>query len=170
MDIVVECKDKASLLIQRNTHTHTVQPHTSGNYPTYTHNAVNGLSTTKPSCPWFWHENTERLTHYTRGRDLVMEQMRSPKVPVKDLRGLLVCLWRHRSWFEPPLNSAENSHYPRRNLFNLNQLWIRAAFIDITNSPELWDSIPDAHDWVKPEPWKFLPSLIVSLGLKYLNQ
>lgn len=86
MDIVVECKDKASLLIQRNTHTHTVQPHTSGNYPTYTHNAVNGLSTTKPSCPWFWHENTERLTHYTRGRDLVMEQMRSPKVPVKDLR------------------------------------------------------------------------------------
>lgn len=33
MDIIVECKDKASLLIQRN----TPRPHMNGNYPTHTH-------------------------------------------------------------------------------------------------------------------------------------
>lgn len=135
MDIIVECKDKASLLIQRNTHlrrgragtviiqlTHMT---TSTGYTLPNHHA--------PSC---WHGNNKALTHYTRGYDLVMEQMRSPKSSGWGFsRGLVVCLWTHGSylnqrWFEPPLNYGKivitSPQHVQLEEFE-NQLRIRAA-------------------------------------------
>lgn len=109
--------------MQRNTHTHTLQPHTSGNYLTYTHNGVNGLSTTKSSCPWFWHGNTESLTHYTRGRDLVMEQMRSPKAPVEGFQEVWLCVYEGRAGLNLRWTLRKQS-LPRSILFNQRSLWI----------------------------------------------
>lgn len=107
--------------MQRNTH--TLQPHTSGNYLTYTHNGVNGLSTTKSSCPWFWHGNTESLTHYTRGRDLVMEQMRSPKAPVEGFQEVWLCVYEGRADLNLRWTLRKQS-LPRSILFNQRSLWI----------------------------------------------
>lgn len=86
----MECKDKASPLAQRNT---PQPPHKSGNYLTYTHNGVNGLSTAKSSCPRFWQRNAESPTHYTRGRDPVMEQMRLPKALAEDFLQVCSCVY-----------------------------------------------------------------------------
>lgn len=91
MDIIVECKDKASLLIQRNTFAR--QPHINGNYLTYTHNHVNGLNAAKSSCPFLlaWkQQKSDTLYKRLRPRNGTDEVTQSSGGGFS--RGLVVCL------------------------------------------------------------------------------
>lgn len=83
MDIAVECKDKASVLIQRKTHTRLRCSHMKWVIICLTRiTALTGLSSTK--------SNTGSLKHYTRGRDLAVERMSSPTEDVQEGSDLLV--------------------------------------------------------------------------------
>lgn len=102
----------------------TAEPHWRGNYLTYTHNSVNRLSATKSSNPWPGMENS--ATRYTtRGCDLVMESMRSPKTPAEDFQqSSVICVYEstETAWIIVELNLSRGS--PNKNpkhhtLFNL---------------------------------------------------